>query len=346
MRTFEWSPRCERPSGLVIPVRVDPAGVTGPTRSAARRGRWRQVCAGRYVPADTDSTIVEQRIVEQASRLGRHGGVTAWAALRWRGAAYFDGLTAGGTRQLPIPLLIGSNLRPDPRAALSWEQFAPTEREVIDGLPCATIQRALFDEMHRTGSLRDAVVAMDMAAAAGLISTGLMSEYVAQRGPWTGIPLVRKALLLATDDSMSPQESRQRLVWLLDAGLDPPLCNPFVFSKSDGRLLGRPDLLDPVAGLIAEYDGADHLKKDRRRRDIRRENDFRDHGLEYVTTVRGDIGQRTMLARRFLAGRVRARFESPEDRAWTLIPPPWFSLPEPLDARLRRTGRAAELTHT
>jgi len=301
---------------------------------------------GYYVPATTEGKVVEQRIVEQAVRLGQHGGITAWAALRWRGAAYFDGLANGGSRQLPIPLLVGSNLRPDPRAALSWEQFAPSEKEVIADVQCATVQRALFDEMHRTGSLRDAVVAMDMAAAAGLISVSLMSEYVALRPAWTGVPLVREALRLATDDSRSPQESRQRLVWLLDAALDPPLCNPHVFSRRDGHLIGRPDLLDLAAGLVVEYDGADHLKKDRRRRDIWRETDFRDHGLEYLTVVRGDIGDRRMLARRFHAGRARALFESFDDRAWTLTPPPGFVLPEPLDARLRRTGRTEELTHT
>jgi len=345
MRTFEWNPRCERPGDLVVPVRTDPEGTSGPTRSSARRGRWRQVCPGRYVPSTTDSTAVEQRIVEQASRLGAHGGVTAWAALRWRGAAYFDGLTDGGTRQLPIPLLVGTNLRPDPRAALSWEQFAPTEREVVAGVPCATVQRALFDEMHRTGSLREAVVALDMAAAAGLISVSLMREYVAKRNAWTGVPLVRKALLLATDDSRSPQESRTRLVWLVDAGMDWPLCNPHVFSCT-GKFLGRPDLLDPVAGLVVEYDGADHLKKDRRRQDSQREARFRDHGLEYVTVVRGEIGARQDLVHRFRAARARARFAAAHERAWTLSAPSWFALPEPLDARLRRTGRADELTHT
>ena len=40
------------------------------------------------------------------------------------------------------------------------------------------------------------------------------------------------------------------LVWVLDAGLDPPLCNREVFDL-DGRLIGVPDLLDVEADWSA-----------------------------------------------------------------------------------------------
>ncbi len=113
-----WQPRCERPSGLVLPTRVDPGGVVGPTPGAARGARWQQVAHGWYVPVGVDVEVVEQRILNQAVRLPPGGGLTAWAALRWRGAAYFDGLAPGGREMVPVPLLLGlGNLRSSPADA-------------------------------------------------------------------------------------------------------------------------------------------------------------------------------------------------------------------------------------
>jgi hypothetical protein len=278
------------------------------------------------VPAAVSDDVVEQRIVEQAARLPDSGGVTGWAALRWRGANFFDGTSHGGRVRLPFPILVGGvgNLRPDPRSEVHREQFAPYEREVVDGLACATVTRALFDEMRRTGRPRDAVVCCDMAAAAGLITVEEMCEYAARRSSWTGIPLVRNALPFATNHSRSPMESRMRLVWVIDAGLPPPLCNRPVFDLS-GNLLGIPDLLDPVAGVVGEYDGADHTELDRRRGDVSREQLFRDHGLEYFQLVTGDLNNTTAAAQRMWNTHNRARRIPPERRRWTIVPPAWWA---------------------
>src|SRR5829696_7578722 len=103
-----WDPRCTRPTALVRPVSIDPDGIDGPTRDQARGPRWRQTSWGMYVPSDVKESVVEQRIVEQASRIRRYGAVTAWPALRWHGANFFDGTTDGGRRELPVPLIVHS----------------------------------------------------------------------------------------------------------------------------------------------------------------------------------------------------------------------------------------------
>ena len=93
-----------------------------------------------------------------------------------------------------------------------------------------------------------------------------------------------------------------------------------MFSTS-GELLGIPDLLDPQAGLVVEYDGADHLTARRRHRDVRREEAFRDHGLDYLTVLAPDLHERERLARRMREARTRA--EATLDlrpRRWTLEP--------------------------
>jgi hypothetical protein len=295
------------------------------------------------VPSEVDSDVVEQRILEQSARIRRYGAVTGWAALRWRGANFFDGLADGGRTVRPVPLVVGlAKLRGDWRIALSQEQLAPSERELVDGVWCTTVQRAVFDEMRAARSLREAVVVLDMAAAARLISVHLMGEYVAKRSAWTGVPRVREALLLASDDSRSPQETRMRLVWVLDARLPTPLCNRPVFDLR-GNLLGIPDLLDPVAGLVGEYDGADHKEGERHREDVAREEVFRNHGLEYFEIVGGDLRDRDGSATRMRSARTRAKFFAPVSRQWTLEVPPWYDVPEDLDDYLARTGRSPAL---
>ena len=89
----------------------------------------------------------------------------------------------------------------------------------MHGIPCAIMSRALFDEMRWAADEREAAVAMDMAAAAELISIARMRDYVAAHGGWRGAPQVRRALDLADENSMSPNETRMRLIWMLDAGL-------------------------------------------------------------------------------------------------------------------------------
>ena len=325
-----WHPRCDRPRGLVWPSRVDPSGRAGPTRGLAQGDRWRQVARGWYLPSDVDLAVVEQRILAQVARLPSGSGLTAWAALRWRGGAYFDGTADGARTVLPVPLLLGNrNIRPDHRVRISREQFPPWEHEVVDGVPCAVVVRALYDEVRWAPSRRRAVVAVDMAVAAGLTGLDEFRAYVESRPAWTRVSQARFAADHATVESRSPQESLLRLVWILDAGFPPPLCNRPVFSLG-GALLGYPDLLDVEAGVVGEYDGRDHLRGDRRSRDRAREERFRDHGLEYFSVVRGELGSGDLVVRRMTAARRRALFLPPDRRRWTLDEPPWF--------RARRTA--------
>ena len=290
--------------------------------------------------ASVSTDVVEQRILEQGQRIRSYGAVTGWAALRWRGARFFDGTCRGGTRILPVPLVLGrARLQPDPRIQISEAQLERSERTYTGGIWCATVQRALFDSMRHAPSLRAAVVCMDMAAAGRLISVELMTQYVALRPAWTGVPLVRRALVLASNDSLSPQETRMRLVWVINAGFSTPLCNKPVFSL-DGQLLGYPDLFDPEAGALGEYDGADHKDGKRHQRDVAREARYRDHGLEYFTVVGGDLRDRDLVVKRMVSTRQRARFDPPDRRRWTLEPPPWWPTADDLDTYLVRTGQA------
>ena len=341
-----WTPRCERPDNLVAPVRIDPTGLDGPTKRQASGPRWRQTSAGLYVPSDADESVVEQRIFEQGHRIRQAGAVTGWAAMRWYGATYFNGEGPDGSRR-PVPLVLGRQpLRSDPRVDIDLSQIAPSERRLRAGIWVTTVQRALFDVMRREPALRLRVVAMDMAAAARLISSYLMGEYILERFAWTGVPEVRRALALASDHSRSPMETLLRLVWILDAQLSPPLCNVPVFDLG-GRLLGYPDLFDVEAGMVGEYDGAHHKDGEQHRHDVTRESLFRDQGLEYFTVVGGELSDRPTVVRRIHATRSRAGFLAEGSRRWTLTPPPgWKPREEPLDVHLARLGEAPLLVRS
>jgi hypothetical protein len=281
-----------------------------------------------------DDSVVEQRILEQGMRVRRNGAVTAWAALRWLGARYFEGVDNQGERLL-VPLLRRSGGRglEGPQASVARVQLPPYDRIFHRGLWCTTPERATFDEVVRLRTVRPGVVAMCMALAAGITSLQALFDYAERRYAWTGIPVFREVLALSNECFRSPPEVWMYLRWILDAGLPVPMVNPPVFAR-DGRLLGHPDLFDPEAGLVGEYDGADHLRDDRRRRDSVREELFRDHDLEYFRVVKGELGSGHVV-QRMLKARQRARFLSETERPWTLQPPSWWQPPAWLPDRYR-----------
>lgn len=331
----EWHPRCPPARGLVRPVRLDPTGRSGPTRHQARRGLWRQTTYGFHVPSGTDSDVVEQRILEQSMRVGEDGAVTGWAALRLYSGAFFDGLAPDGRTRLPVPLVGPHHLKSTSDSVVSRVSLTGHRRWIVQGVRCVGVERAVVDEIARIGELREAVVVIDMACAARITSLKRIRSYV-DRHPRAGNNLVRSALALADERSLSPQETRMRLVWVLDAGWPRPLCNTTVYSAT-GEILGRPDLLDPQTGVAGEYDGALHRARSRHRSDVSRSERMRGHGLEPFVIVAGD-GPDVQISR-MLAARERAAARVGL-RSWTVTPPPGALVPAEmsLDEELELRG--------
>jgi hypothetical protein len=259
---------------------------------------------------------VEQRILEQGTRL-RHGALTGWAALRLLRGGYFDGLGRDGRTVLPVQVAAnGDRLRSSEGLVVLRSDIDEADVVVVHGVRCLRPHAALFDEMRRTRDLRDAVVAADMAAAAGLLRIAFMRQYAATRTGARGLCLVLHALALAVDDSWSPMETRLRLIWVLDAGWDRPLCNPLVLDAG-GRRIGHPDLMDWRSGVIGEYNGADHRGVLRRRRDVGREDRFRRVGLEAFIVEGRDIDDIQLVLDRMGAARERA---GSLPQSWTVAP--------------------------
>lgn len=319
--SHRWDPVAPHPGELVRPVRVDPTGVDGPTRRQAAARYWRRTSSGFYVPADTRTDLPEQRIMEQSARLPPDGAVTGWAACRLHRASFFDGLADDGRTRLPVPLNVGSRggLRNDADAMACFHHLHEEDRATRYRIPTVTPLRATYDAIRLAADRRRAVVAIDMMAAAELMSLRMLADYLDVVGAGRS-SVARWALGLASEHSRSPREVQLRLVWLLDADLPRPLVNCPVLDLS-GRLLGIADLLDATAGLVVEFDGEEHRRAKRHAKDLGKDDRLRRAGLE-VTRVSGpDLADTGLVVDRLLAARDRALFQSPEERRWVAVPP-------------------------
>ena len=176
--------------------------------------------------------------------------------------------------------------------------------------------RALLDEVRATPDLRDRVVLIEMTVAAGAVGLDEFRAYAVDSSRHRA-RLALEAAAQARIGSISPGESRLRLVWSLDAGLPEPLLNQTILERQGGFICCA-DLLDEAAGLVVEYDGAEHLRMSRRARDRTREEACRQVGLEYTSVMAPDLRSPGAVVRRLLAARERACFQAPWERAWVL----------------------------
>ncbi|WP_193610808.1 hypothetical protein [Nocardioides lijunqiniae] len=334
---------------VVVPVPVDPEGVAGPTPNQARGPRWRRTGPNLFVPASVSADLPEQRIVEAAQLIPGYGGVTGWAALCWMGGRWFRGDELGRGRapaMRDVTLATMLHARSHPGVLISEERLNTREILVEDGLPLTIPARSVCFEARYAAGLPAAVRAFDMAAYNDLVSLEECAAYLPHLGGWTGVPQCRAALALAEENAWSPREVDMRLIWRPEPDRPRLLCNVPVFDL-DGRLIGTPDLLDPVAGVVGEYDGAHHLAGPQRTKDVRREAALRRAGLEYVTMLAGDSPDPHHFEWRLRDCYRRAERRTLEERRWTLERPSWWVPTDTVEQRraLTASQRARLLSH-
>ena len=325
----EFHPCCPPPTGLVRPVRVDPEGVSGPTRGTAAGPGWRTSSHGLVVPAAAPVTV-EQRILEAAVRLPPDGMITGWAALRLAGATYFDGLARDGRTPLPVPVLLPHASRIRGSGVL----VERTRRRLPDalsrhGMRCAPSEVALLHELRRAGTRRQAGVMVDMALAARVVDLAVLRELAsAGRQP----DQVAYALRRACVECRSPKESEMLQVWEDELHLPRPLMNREVLDF-EGRLIAVVDLLEVESGTVGEYNGAAHRGRERQRRDEARADALREVRLELFVLVAGDPER--VWRERMVAARRRALWLPEDERTWrvgSFVPAP--PLPDADEAAL------------
>lgn len=273
------------------------------------------------MPSDTQSEVPEQRILEASMRLPPGRAVTGWAACRLAGGNFFDGLADDGRTPFPVALAVtGHRVRATPGVCFTYDPLPAWEWHLRHGIPICRPERATHDEMRRVPDVRRAVEVIDMMAAARITSPARVRAYAVAHPGRRRNRMVLVALGLASEHSRSVRETRLRLVAELDAGFPRLVVNCPVYSL-DGRLLGVADLIDLEAGLVIEFDGADHRTRRRHTRDVGKDEAFRGRGLEVVRVTGTDLADRELVVSRLRGARRRALFEPPRERRWVARPP-------------------------
>jgi hypothetical protein len=204
------------------------------------------------------------------------------------------------------------------------DRLTADEVTIVAGLQVTSALRATVDGVRRAPSLVEAVVFLDMAAAARIVELDDVAGWCDRHRGLRGLSKIDRALRLADQASASPWETRLRMFYLLRACLPPPLVNRPVFDL-DGKFLGIPDLLDPEAGFACEFDGQAHRQRRQHRNDNVREEGLEDANLVVSRVDSLDLRSPMPLIDRLRAAHARGLGRDPRRDRWTVDPPAWWS---------------------
>ncbi len=197
----------------------------------------------------------------------------AWKPLL-RADACFTHLTSAIVREwrlpqlpagLPIWIVQSAGEHPSRRGGVRVIRRAgPTPYDDVDGLPLATVVETIAACANDL-ALLDLVLLIDCALHRDDTSVAELQAAAAVRR--RGAPLLREALALCDRRTESAWETPFRLLHHV-CGI--PIV-PQVDLLSEGRLLGRADLVIAGTRSIHEFDGAGHRDSDQHRRDLERD---------------------------------------------------------------------------
>ncbi|MGH7919447.1 MAG: endonuclease domain-containing protein [Candidatus Dormibacteraceae bacterium] len=184
-----------------------------------------------------------------------------------------------------VPPLVGVVARA--QATVRRVMLTPEEVTMPRGLPVTTPCRTCFDLAGRLSRV-EAVVVVDMALHAGLVTSESWSSCVAAHTGRKGVAGARRTLPHVEPKAESPMESRLRML-LVGAGLPCPEAQVPLYD-SGGDFVGRPDLYYASARLGLEYDGENH--RDRLIADDRRQNRLQQIGVVLLRFTHSDLTER------------------------------------------------------
>ncbi|GEN79612.1 hypothetical protein AFE02nite_13460 [Actinotalea fermentans] len=324
----------------------DELGISG---RVLRGPAFTRVRRGVYVPAGADPYSPDNRIAAVVAGLPVHAALGGWAAARILereaasdGLEVFDGgrwwaeaptqhstlgvvvprlgvAGSGGSAPILVCAARESRLAGRPDARIFRSPVADDDVLSLGDARMTAPVRTAFD-LARLLPIGRAVVALDRLVHLGVVAPTDLAEYAKGRRGWRGASRVHRVLRLVDGRSESPQESVLRLVWVA-SGMPRPRAN-LVVRTASREFVARVDLVDEVAGVAGEYDGAWHSGGDRRSRDSRRHERLLALGVEVVRATSADLGSDARAAE--WQGRLRAAYRRarrrPHARAWTVTP--------------------------
>lgn len=297
----------------------------GVSRDVTRGPRWRRVCRGYYTPVVAEPPTPTQRILDIAPLIPFTGALTGWAAAYVHGVDQLDGLDPMSMAPLPITINLGRDLgrASTERIIYSRELLPQRARQIRHGLSVTTPPRTAFDGTRWASDLVEAVAFLDQVTHVFPLSTEALAVLSRPGGRWTGIDQFRRAVTLTDSAAANAWESRLRMFAMRQAGMPRLVVNQPVFDL-DERFLGIPDLLDPEAGLVLEFDGQDHRKRRQHRSDNIREEELELVNLTVCRVDSLDLGQPAALQTRLRARRAQGLARDRRRDRWTLKQPAWW----------------------
>jgi hypothetical protein len=211
-----------------------------------------------------------------ARRLPDGAAFSGWTA------AWLHGLDVEPCRPIEVTEPSGNGRRVGARQ----RRAARASEEIVRrrGLPATSPLRTVVD-LGRRDPITEGVLAADLFLYARLVSIKQFREYVAAHSGAKGISRLRRVVELAEPKTESAMETRLRMLLVL-AGLPRPQVQ-IPLCDSDGRWLGRPDLLYRDQRLAIEYDGGNH--RDRLVDDNRRQNRLIGAGYRLLRFTAADV---------------------------------------------------------
>jgi len=281
---------------------------------------WQRLHHGVHVDASLDAEDPDLRIAAVAAILPAGGAITGWAALRLSGADDLDGRTgAGGRTLLPVTVSVGRPGVIRPRSGVRLDRTPLSDSDVveIDGIPVTTpVRSCVHLAMNSTVEMSTAFI--DVGARVGVVDVAQVRARISRVRGRQGVVQARTVASLIDGRSKSVPESVFKVVWVLDAGLPHPLVNRLLVDRF-GVVLGEPDLLDPEAAMVGEYDGSTHRELDEHTSDNAREERFENHNLVVVRATSLDLWpRRDLLVHRLREGHRRGLARDRSRDRWGL----------------------------
>ena len=292
----------------------------GVTRAQLESGRWASPHFGYHRSAQVNDPV-RQRILDATAVMPDGAVVGGWASAYLQGVAYLDGGWARTTRGEPRvgePVLLvvpPSRVVNRPGIRTLRATLEPDDVVERDGIRCTGGIRTTYDVLRLAPDLTEAVVAGDCLLHAGLADPDGISAYEVTHPGRRGVRQLRTALPLLNKLAASPPESRLRLL-CRRAGLPALEVNAPIFDV-DGTFLGIVDLLEPIAGLGLEYDGAYHREIDQHTADNHREEGLERRGLMIIRVTSVDMADEVALISRIRRAHDACISATP------IIPPRW-----------------------
>jgi very-short-patch-repair endonuclease len=250
------------------------------SRDALRSSAWRPLFRGVYADADlADSVglrIRGARLIAPAS-----------AIFSGRTAAYLHGATGLADIREPVEVSVPPGVPFGPVAGLRVRRVSLPDDDLtgVATFRCTTGLRTALD-IARTEPVLDAVPALDVLLARGIVGLGELREAGAALTSVRGARRARQATALADPRAESPPESRLRVL-LTVAGLAP--VPQYTVRDEAGAFVARVDLAFPDLRVAVEYDGLWHSQPQQLGRDRRRLNRLVGAGWTVLHVTAADL---------------------------------------------------------